>query len=270
MGKKIIMWSPVHGQSATTSNTVALASMFALDEHYHSLLTQTQLTFSTLEHLYTKGVRAGFDDGGMEALERLVKSKLLKAEAIPDYTDTIYKNRLDLLVGSKKEWENQAEAENILRSILHVASHHYDTIWIDAHSGTFNSTTRVLLKEADLVVVNLPQNAYVIDHFFSGDSFPEELEGKPYIVIISNYDDKSAYSIKNIKRSHKVKVPIYPILYSTSFRDASNQRGITDFFLRSIRAKKGDSIHAFIQSVRDVNKIIMKQLKLSHTEDDDL
>lgn len=264
------MWSPVHGQSATTSNTVALASMFALNEHYHSLLTHTQLTFSTLEHLYTKGERAGFDDGGMEALERLVKSKLLKAEAIPDYTDTIYKNRLDLLVASKKEWENKTETENILRSILHVASNHYDALWIDAHSGTFNSTTKLLLEDADLVLVNLPQNAYVIEHFFSGDSFPKELEGKPYIVLISNYDDKAAYSVKNIKRSNKVKVPIYPIMYSTAFRDAANQRAVLDFFYRSTRAKKGEPVYAFIQSLQEVNKAIMKNLKLSATEDDDL
>lgn len=270
MGKQIVSWSPVHGQSATTSNTVALASMFALEQHYHSLLTHTQLTFSTLEHLYTQGERAGFDDGGMEALERLVKSQLLKAEAIPDYTDTVYKNRLDLLVGSKKEWEEPAEAELILRSILHVARNHYDAIWIDAHSGTFNTTTKALLQDADLVLVNLPQNAYVIESFFSGESFPKELEGKPYIVLISNYDEKAAYSIRNIKRAHKVKAPILPIMYATAFRDASNQRAVTEFFFRSLRAKKGESVYAFVQSLRDANKAIMKKLELSATEEDDL
>lgn len=238
MGSQIVSWSPVHGQSATTSNTVALASLFALEQSYHSLITHTQLTFSTLEFLYTQGERAGFDDGGMEALERLVKSKLLKADAIGDYTDKIYSKRLDLLVGSKKEWESPEESDKFLRAILKVAKDHYDAIWIDAHSGTFNQTSRVLLKDADLVLVNLPQNKYVIDKFFSGETFPNELKDKPCIILISNYDEEATYSIRNIKRSHKMKNLILPIHYSTGFKDASNQRAVTDFFYRAMIQRK--------------------------------
>lgn len=268
MGKQIVSWSPVHGQGATTSNTVALASMFALDQHFQSLITHTQLTFSTLEHLFTEGRRSGFDDGGMEALERLVKSKLLKADAIPDYTDTVYKNRLDLLIGSKKSSDDEKEAEQILRSILRVASNQYDALWIDAHSGTFNQTTKGLLQDADLVLVNLPQNNYVIDSFFSGESFPEELKDKSYIVLISNYDDSAVYSIRNIKRKHKLKVPIFPIMYATGFKDASNQRAVSDYFFRAIGTKKGDDMYDFIQSLREVIRAIVKKMDLGEMEED--
>lgn len=271
MGKLIVSWSPVHGQSATTANTVALSSMFALDHPYRSLLTHTQLTFSTLESLYAQGKRATtFDDAGMEALERLVKSKLLKSDAVADYTDTIYKNRLDLLFGNQKEREDPQESDHILRSILHVAKNFYDVLWVDAHSGVYNQTTRTLLNDADLVLVNLPQNRYVIERFFSGEDFPEELKDKPYVVLISMYDEKASYSIRNIRRSNKVKVPMFPIPYATGYRDAANQQSVTEFFGRSTKVRKGDSSYPFIDSLREVNNFVLKEFGYTPAEDDGL
>jgi hypothetical protein len=270
MGKTVVSWSTVHGQSGTTANTVALASMFALDYPYRSLLTHTQLIYSTLESLYSKGQRAkGFEDAGMDALERLVKSNLLKADAVADYTDTIYKNRLDLLFGSEQKREAE-ETDQILRTILQVAKNYYDVLWIDAHSGTKNATTRILLKDADLVVVNLPQNRYVIERFMSGEDFPEELKDKPYIVLISKYDDSSAYSLKNIKRSHKVKVPIFSVPYATGYKDAANQSTVTQYFQRLLQVKKGDASFPLVHSLRRINVNIMKQLGYSSAEDDGL
>ena len=86
MGNIIVSWSPVHGQSATTSNTVSLAAMMSLDQPYRSLLTHTQLSFSTMEAMFKKSGTDGLEDSGLKALERLVKSKLLTPQAIPDYT----------------------------------------------------------------------------------------------------------------------------------------------------------------------------------------
>ncbi|MGN7403189.1 hypothetical protein ACTHO0_25380 [Cytobacillus praedii] len=270
MGKTVVSWSTVHGQSGTTANTVALASMFGLDYPFRSLLTHTQLTFSTLESLYSKGQRAkGFEDAGMEALERLVKSKLLKPDAVSDYTDTIYKNRLDLLFGNQQERDAE-DSDHILRSILQVAKNYYDVLWIDAHSGVHNATTRTLLKDADLVLVNLPQNRYVIERFISGQDFPEELKDKPYIILISMYDESSAYSLKNIKRGNKIKAPIFAIPYETGFKDAANQSAVTQYFHRLLQVRKGDPSYSLIHSVRDVNTAILKQLGYSAVEDDSL
>jgi len=271
MGKTVVSWSPVHGQSGTTANTVSLASMFSLDNPTRSLLTHAQLSLSSLEFLFRKGNKEDrFNDEGMEALERLVKSKLLKADAIPDYTKTIYKNRLDLLSGNHKVHEDPSYSETVLRTILSVANDHYDLLWIDAHSGIHNQATRVLLEEADLVLVNLPQNRFVIERFFSGEDFPEALKDKPYVVLISMYDEEAAYSLRTIKRTHKVKVPLFAIPYSSAYRDAFNQQAVTEYFLRSKEVKKGDSSYTFIHSVRQVNAFIKKSAGLSQLEDDGL
>lgn len=269
MGKTIVSWSTVHGQSGTTANTVALSSMFALDHPYRSLLTHTQLTFSTLEFLYAQGKRAlDFDDVGMEALERLVISKLIKPDAISDYTDTIYKNRLDLLFGKKERNEDEAKKDHIIRTILDAAKEFYDVLWVDAHSGNFRKTTKSLIEEADLVLVNLPQNRYVIDRFFSGEDFPAELKNKDYIVLISMYDENISYSLRNIKRSHKVKVPIFGVPYCKNFKDATNLQSVSEFFYRSLQVKKGDDSFAFIRNLREINNFILKKFEFTEYEEE--
>lgn len=269
MGKIIAFWSPIHGQGGTTANTAAIASLFSLEQSSYSLLTHTQLTYSPLDSYYSKEKRAvGFDNAGMQALERKVKSNLLNPEDIPDYTDTIYKRKLDLLIGSLKENENSAE-DNLrtLSKILFAARNHYDTIWVDAHAGVQDHTTKIVLDTADLVVVCLPQNKYVIDRYFAGDYLPTELKNKPHIILISRYDENSSLTIRNIKRAHKVKVPILPVPFSPSYLDALNNHSVAEFFFRVNRVQNGDPAYSFVRSVRTVNETVRKALGVGKEDD---
>ncbi|WP_338657275.1 hypothetical protein V6B14_22260 (plasmid) [Sporosarcina psychrophila] len=267
MGKTIVCWSPVHGQGATTSNTVALASVLALDQPYRTLLTHTQLSYSTMEGMFSKGKKQVFDDGGMVALERLVKSKLLKPDDVPAYTETIYKSRLDFLPGGNVSVETK-DIEQVLFTILRAAQQQYDLIWIDAHSGTANKSTSTLLKQADLVIVNLPQNKFIIEQFYNPETFPEELKDKPYIVVISQYDNKASYSLRNLKRQLKVKMPLYEVLYDTGFRDAVNQDAVMEFFYRATKTQKGDALYPFVNSLREINDAVLKKLDFTRAEDE--
>lgn len=267
MGNIIVSWSPVHGQSATTSNVVALASAMSLRESYRSLLTHTQLSYSTMEAMYAKN-NTSFNDSGLLALERLVKSNLLKADAIRDYTETVYKDRLDFLSGKKDGLEGGEEKEQLLQAILKTAKEKYDFLWIDAHSGVRSQMSKEILEQADLVLVNLPQNKFILERFFNGTDFPKQLEGKPYIILISKYDDKSGFSLRNIKRQFKVKEPLYAIPYATAFQDAANQESIVEFFYRILNVPKKHDLYPFSQSLDKINQVILKQLDFKRAEDD--
>ncbi|MFJ7982177.1 hypothetical protein ACIQ1D_18105 [Lysinibacillus xylanilyticus] len=267
MGKTIVSWSPVHGQAATTSNVAALAAHFALTYTHQSLITHTQLTYSTLESLFGKEMTAsrGFDSG-IEALERLAKSRYLKAEAVRDYTETVYRGRLDLLGGTQNQ---SLETPQLLELLLEVTEDAYDLVWVDAHSGTRSNTSRRLLRKADLVIVNLPQNRYVIEQFFSGEGFPPELKGKEIVILISQYDKDVKPGISKIKRKYSKEHPVFPINYSSKFKDSSNSFGITELFYRVANSNKGLEIQDFIDSLTVVNKYIAKKLELEVIEEED-
>ncbi len=265
MGNIIVNWSPIHGQGATTSNTVALASIFALEQPYRSLLTHTQASFSTMETMYRKGEKSGFRDSGVLALERLVKSKLLKPEAVSDYTETIYKSSLDFLPANRDSYDGE-ETERLIQPILKAAAQQYDFLWIDAHSGTANVRTCEMMKQADLILVHLPQNKYILEQFFSEKGMPAELEGKRYFIILSQYDADAGYSLRNIKRQFKIQVPMYSIPYTTGFRDAANQETVSEYFVRSNKSQKGDPAFSLLNSVRKINEAVLKELGFKGAE----
>lgn len=258
MGKLIVSWSPIHGQSATTSNVISLSAMMSLDQPYKSLITHTQMAYSILESVYMKNNDVEFNESGIVALERLVKSRLLKPEVIRDYTKTIYQSSLELLPG-KVDDNNSEESAKIRSAIMKAAVEYYDFLWVDAHSGNQSYTTNDLLKAADLVIVNLPQNKFVLDHFFK-NGVPEVIHNKKLIFLISNYDEKAALSIRNIKRNYKISAPVYPIPYSTGFRDAMNQELISEFFYRAKTSEKKDVLFPFINAIRKANERILKEL----------
>jgi len=199
MGKTIVSWSPVEGQGATTSHTIALASILSLNVGHRSLLTHTQLAPSAMEEMYRQKKTDDFDDGGIDGLERLVKSKLLKSDDVPAYTNTIYKSHLDFLAGKNSNQQSEGDSQ-ILNTILRAACEQYDFIWIDAEAGVNSLKTRDLLAKADLVLVNLPQNKHIIKQFM--EALPTELQDKPYFILLSQYDEKASYTLRNIKRQH--------------------------------------------------------------------
>lgn len=256
MGKTVVSWAPIHGQSATTSNISSLAATFAMTYPQTNLITHTQLTFSSMESLFGKElIEAGFEDSGLAALERLAKSSLLKPEAVMDYTEAIYQNRLDILGGRKTD----SEHDSIMEMLLAITKDAYDLVWVDAHSGTRNNLTNRLLEQADLVLVNLPQNRYVLDRFFKGEDFPEELKDKKFVLLISSYDESSSFSIRKIKRRYKIKQPIFEVPYSMQFKDAANSLKLAEFFYRNREVRKDAPTYEFISSLKDINKYIAKE-----------
>lgn len=266
MGKIIVSWSPINGQGATTSNIAALASHFALTNEFHSLVTHTNLNFSSLEQLFGKvqSKSKGFEDTGLAALERLVKSNLIKTEAVTDYTETIFAGNLDLLGGFQNERE---KSENLVETLLDILHPAYDVIWIDAHSGNDSETTKKILAKADLILINLPQNRFVLDKFYSGEDYPSELNGKNCIVLLSQYNEDQQFSLRKIKRKYKILDPVFPIPYTSQFRDASNNLNIPDYFYKQVFSEnKASTSYDFIQSLGKTNKYIIKKLGLQGRE----
>lgn len=267
MGKTIVSWSPIHGQGTTTSNVAALAAHFALTYAHKSLITHTQLNYSTLESLFGKEMTnsRGFDSG-IQALERLATSGLLKADAVRDYTETVYKDRLDLLGGTQNQ---SIETPQLLEVLLNVAEDAYDLVWIDAHSGIRSNISKRLIKKADLVVVNLPQNRFVLEQFFSVDGYPNELKGKEIIIIVSQYDSHVKPGITKIKSKYSKVHPVFAINYSSKFKDSANKGEITELFYRVTNSSKGLDISDFVDSLAKVNKFISKKLHLEEIEEED-
>lgn len=261
MGSLIVTWSPIAGQGGSSTLTSSLASIMSLETSKKVLFTHAKQAKTVLDTIY-KTSESDLTRGGMEGLERLVKSKMLQPESIPDYTEPIYIGKLDYLQSGYNEEISERENTARLFAVLRAALESFDVVFANVGSGIDSIATQELLKQADIVLVNLPQNRYVVEKFFNGELMPEELKNRLYYVVVTNYDPKATYSVRNIKRKSKTKSKIFAFPYSTELKNAINLGNLSDFYYRvhSTKPKKGNDSNDLIESIRLINSNMLQDL----------
>lgn len=259
MGNLIVSWSPVRGQGSSTL-TFSLASMLALDTTHKVLFTHAQKSKSILDVLFETSDKNDIADNGMEGLERLVKSNRLKTESVPDYAENIYLGKLDYLQSGFSNTRSDSENITFLFSVLKASLQAYEMVFVDLECGTDSVATKELVKQADVVLVNLPQNRYVVEQFTSGELMLDELRERDYFVVINQYDKNATYSIRNIKRQVKAKEKMFGFPYATPLKNAINLGNVSDFYFRSTKSKRGDATHQLTGAIREINIEILEVL----------
>src|SRR5690606_31316759 len=126
-----------------------------------------------------------FEDTGIDAMVRLIKTGQLNAEDIHNYSKTFLNERLDLLTGSTSPIRLPNEAK-YMPSIFNVAKDHYNFIFVDVSSGLQSEVTKEILNIADLIVVNLNQNKKVLNSYFS--NLKNLFENKDTAILLGRYD----------------------------------------------------------------------------------
>lgn len=253
---EVAFWSPYHGQTGTTTTALAIASMVAITNNYKVLLGHSHFERSTLERCLIHHRQGSdedpltFNDHGMDALRRLAKNGRLMPEMVSDYTTPLLAgNRLDLLQGIAGYYkQGELDEVNLLRKIFTSAKSAYDLLLIDVHSGKNQSLSKKLLEDADLVVVCLNQNQWLLEDFFHDKGSQEMLEGKKIVYHLSSYDSKSRYTAKNIRKLYQLET-LMVTPYSVELMDACNTGRALDFFMRHIGSTKKDRYYPLITAM---------------------
>ena len=99
---QVSFWSNYH-QIGTTYNMIATAVCTALEYRMRILLAHTHFDRSSLETAfmekrYIRHELTDLSDTGIDALSRVLKFNKLEKDDVANYTTTILKSRLDLLI----------------------------------------------------------------------------------------------------------------------------------------------------------------------------
>ena len=263
---KIVFWAPVHGQTGQSSNMLALALMLALRKKRRLLITQTQFQMNDLEdavvgRTVAKGMRDRFYQGmGIDAVNRCIKRKQMEKEDLDNCCIQILPGgELMLLPGARSgNYEIHYETlQDSLLFLLRQAELYFDALLIDVNPGA-DGISRMLMQEADVVVVNLSQNMGVLDSFFW--NFPKELSGKKVFYLFGAYLADSCYNLHNlrfryskIKRDNSGAVPM-----NVRFRDAVSGGKTVDFFESNIECEPGDGNYGFMHEISGVSERLLR------------
>ena len=262
---KIVYWSPMHGQTGTTSNMLASALYIGIQYRKKSLLMHTHFNLNNLEApLVGSNAKNAdsigyFQDVGLDALVRTFKASRLGKEDLDNCCISIPNTLVSLLPGTTKH--NQAsyayEMNMVILNLLRSMEELVDIIFIDVCSGK-HPLSRKIIDASDIIVINLSQNTGVIENCFY--NYPNLLHQKVFY-LVGNYDDNSKYNIRNIRRHYRkyMKASNSGIIpYNTAFHDALCDGRVVDFIKDNLGCDKDDENQYFITKVREVAEKICK------------
>ena len=258
---KIVFWSPVHGQTGTTSNILVLSLLSAIAFKKCCLVTQTHFNYNNLEapliERNSKPASDYFMDVGIDALVRNFKAERLGRELVENCCINLQNTRLSLLPGTTKtnrESFDYAIGTAIPR-VFEEMNQFYDCMFIDSNPGMKELSIR-LMQEADLTVINLSQNLEIVNLYFQ--HYDKLIPGRKFF-LFGAYDVNSKYNINNIRKKYSgiTKVNSGVIPYNTSYKDAQIDSRVIEFIKKNLNTNSLSDNHYFIsKSLSAAEKIL--------------
>ena len=141
---------------------------------------------------------------------------------------------------------------------LNCLENAYEYVFIDTKNYTMNS--RVLLDEADLVIVNLKQNYDEIKSFFANYS---SLTYKS-LFLISNYRSHRSLNLTKIKNEfHIPKENIVAIHHNQLFENAVYNGKVINYMYEHYYCNRNDSNYKFMKDIRKATKMLLHSIQTS-------
>lgn len=276
----VTFWNSSKQQTGQTMSIAAIATYMAIEHNYRILVISTTDREDNFKRCFWEekkkkknlgifGPNASLEiENGVEGLARIIRSNKISPETITNYTKVVFKERLEILLGSELATKNgntksqQKELEDGYPDIITTANQYYDLVLVDLDENIDKEVQKTILHDSDIVVVNIGQRLRDIERFSVLRQENQLLQSKKVILMIGKYDKYSKYNSKNISRYLGEKNKIQTIPYNTLFFEACEEAGVPDLFLRFRKTLDADDRNAFfIEEVKRANENILYRLQ---------
>lgn len=269
---KVAFWSNARGKSCVTSNLACISVLSAL-RNAHS--AQKTILFENHQNIINLGstlfrqsegnvVREPGHYAVETGLARILKLIEL-GQAVSE--ESIYRSAKDYLgkrlfyLPSEEnynadflEYQLEKECAQALRCLERCSS----LVMVDTSAAPLASS-REILRQADMVVVNLSQNYQMLSQFFSNYSGVQ----KKAFYLIGNYDRDSNWTKSKIMKSFNIPGNrIAAIPHHVRFADAVSEGKIIPFLLKHYLCEKRNENFAFISAAKEAVELFLNQLQI--------
>lgn len=247
---KVAFWSSVRGKSCVTSNLACMGILASLDsanrqrktilfENHHNLMNLESSLFSEFsddqvrEECQYEGYR-----GMEEVLYAVEKGHIYSSREIFQNARGCLGEKLFYLP-QKREGNPDIFEYRMSRdcqAVLQYLERYNDLVMIDTSCSFLNSSRRIL-EEADLVVVNLFQNEAALSHFFSNYS---NIRKKAFY-LIGNYEGDSCMTRGEILKRYRIP---------------GSHLGVIPFFLRLYRGEGKKEDRVFWEQITEAYRLL--------------
>lgn len=265
---KVAFWSNVRGKSCVTSNLACISVLAALGcperrtivlENHQNIVNLGSTYFSPQSN-GTVNENSGYtvDTGLGKVLQVVEKGERLSEEMFYRYARGYLGKQLFYLPTESVESADALEYQMARKCgrTLRFLEHYGEMILIDTSAAPLESSRRIL-QEVDLVVVNLNQNKQMLSHFFRNYS---ALREKAFY-LIGNYDDESEMNKYTIMGKYGVpEDEIGTIPHNTQFADAVSGGRLIPFLLKNYRCGEKNVNFSFMRAAKEAEQLIRDRL----------
>lgn len=268
----VTFWNTTDEQCGTTSSSIALATQVAIEHNIKVLLISTGFNDRIIKDSFWVEKKkskislfpnsaSGFDNSGVEGLDRIIRSNRISPEIIKDYTQIVLTDRLEVLSGIEGNPGQYDLIKERYSQIISLASKYYDLVIVDLDNKIGEQAEIDILKESDVVISMISQRAKQIEKVAEMLKENKILIKDKTIIAIGKYMEQTKYNAKNISRSIlKVKDIVNTIPYNTLFFECSQEGKVIDLFFNCRNIKEKDENYFFYQEIKRLYHTI--QIKL--------
>lgn len=253
---KIAFWSNVSGKCYTTANTAAICVMNALENNKKTLVFENHIGLGGLQDALVspdndclvKERNADYNSLGMDLLIRKVRAGMKDTKGITNNIIDLLDGRI-VLVPRRADISKEVfdfELNIVISQLLEMFEQYAGNVMIDT-SNENNISTKRILENSDVVVVNICQNQNVIDDIFLNHA---DIAQKAFFVI-GNYEPYSRLDSFAISRRYGVdagRISVVP--YNYRFREALCNGKVINFLLQNSNCRKRSDNYYFINELK--------------------
>ena len=194
---------------------------------------------------------------------QLVDSIAITAEDIPNYTKTVFKERLEILQGVSGGSMDYDNLRQLYPDIINLANRYYDLVFVDLDNELGEDLENKILGNSNLIVANISQRLTSINRFMELKKEKPILNTNKTVLLIGRFDRHSKYTVKNIARYMKEKNRAITIPYNTLFFEAAEEGKVPDLFLKVRRVDEEDRNGFFLAELKRASENIIYRLQNS-------
>ena len=279
----ITFWNNENTETGKTMSLAAIATHMAIEHNNRILVISTTDKKDRLETcfwqedkkakfnlgIFGPNTKALETENGIKGLGKMFRSNKITPEIITNYTKVVFTDRLEILLGNQDaRYDTEAmklenmRLFNLYPNIIEAASHYYDRVFVDLDYNVPENVREQILKQSDIIVLNLNQRLSTIKKFQETKETNPLLKSPKTLLLIGRYDKYSKFNSKNISRFLKEKNQILTIPYNTLFFEAAEEAQVPNLFLRFKKFYDQDDRNAFfIEEVKRATENIIYRLQ---------
>ena len=271
----VTFWSNGKEQTGKTLSIAAIATYMAIEHNYKILIIATGDDDKVLNNCFWEEKKKKRNLGlfgpntniameeGIVGLSKVMKSNRLTAEDIPNYTKTVFKERLEILQGVSGGSMDYDNLRQLYPDIINLANRYYDLVFVDLDNELGEDLENKILGNSNLIVANISQRLTSINRFMELKKEKPILNTNKTVLLIGRFDRHSKYTVKNIARYMKEKNRAITIPYNTLFFEAAEEGKVPDLFLKVRRVDEEDRNGFFLAELKRASENIIYRLQNS-------